>query len=70
MGHAFDAKGHPSVKDGRKTEKQVLDEFLRTFEVAYAIKHNSKPDGVISEAEFFEYYNCISATIEEDSYFN
>lgn len=28
----YNAKKHPAVIEGRKTEKQVLGEFLETFE--------------------------------------
>ena len=28
----YDAKKHPAVLQGRKTEKEVLEEFLSTFE--------------------------------------
>jgi len=28
----YDATKHPAVQDGRKTEREVLEEFLSTFE--------------------------------------
>jgi len=31
----YDAKNHPDVKSGKKTEDQVLTEFLHTFESMY-----------------------------------
>ena len=34
----YDAKKHPAVIEGRKTERQILNEFLETFELATSIK--------------------------------
>ncbi len=31
----YNAKAHPDVKQGKKTEDQVLTEFLHTFENMY-----------------------------------
>ena len=31
----YDARNHPEVKAGKKTEDQVLTEFLKTFESVY-----------------------------------
>ena len=31
----YDARNHPEVKAGKKTEDQVLHEFLKTFESMY-----------------------------------
>lgn len=31
----YNASNHPDVKSGKKTENQVLQEFLKTFETVY-----------------------------------
>lgn len=51
--------------EGRKTERQVLEEFLATFEMALS----DKPDGIVTEEEFLEYYSSISASIDNEDYF-
>ena len=33
----YNAKQHPDVKSGRKTEDEILAEFLDTFEIHYSI---------------------------------
>lgn len=61
----YDAKRHPAVLEGRKTERQVLNEFLATFEMALS----EVPDGIVTEDEFLEYYTSISASIDNEDYF-
>jgi Ca2+-binding EF-hand superfamily protein len=58
----FSAREHPEVKAGRKTAAQVLHEFLGNFDVI-------KKDGTITTDEFIEYYEAISAGIDNDDYF-
>jgi Ca2+-binding EF-hand superfamily protein len=60
---------HPDVKSGKKTEDQVLQEFLETFETAHAMRNNDAPNYVVTKDEFDEYYNNISASIDDDMYF-
>ena len=33
----YNAKQHPDVRSGKKTEEEILLEFLDTFEQAYAL---------------------------------
>lgn len=61
----YDAKKHPAVIEGRKTERQVLNEFLATFELALS----GVADGIVTEEEFLEYYSAVSASIDNDDYF-
>jgi len=58
----YSAGKHPAVIDGRKTEREVLEEFLSTFE-----QHKSQnPDGRVTPEEFSEYYANVSASIDDD----
>jgi hypothetical protein len=47
----------------------ILQEFLETFETAHNMRNNEAPDHVVTKEEFEEYYNNISASIEDDAYF-
>ena len=65
----YNAKMHPDVKKGTKTEDEVLAEFLDTFEVHHGLKHPEDRDGKVKLGEFIEYYTNISSTIDNDEYF-
>lgn len=60
----YDAKKHPSVMKGEKTEDQVLGDFLNGFEGA-----RGNQDGQITWNEWSGYYRDISASIPSDDYF-
>ena len=42
--NVYDARRNPAVIDGRKTERQVLEEFLETFEMQHSVKRGDSPD--------------------------
>jgi len=65
----YNAQKHPDVLGGRKTEDQILQEFLETFETAHSMRNNEAPNHVVTKEEFEEYYNNISASIDDDAYF-
>jgi hypothetical protein len=65
----YNGKHHPDVKAGKKTEDEVLGEFLDTFETHYALSHENSRDRQISLDEWIEYYNNVSMSIDEDKYF-
>ena len=65
----YNASKHPDVVAGKKTEEQILQEFLETFETAHAMRNNNAPDYVVTKEEFTEYYNNISVSIDDDMYF-
>jgi hypothetical protein len=65
----YNARKHPDLLAGKKTEEQILNEFLETFETAHAMRNNSAPNHVVTKEEFEEYYNNISASIDDDAYF-
>lgn len=66
----YNAKFHPDVKSGKKTEDEVLAEFLDTFEYHFNLLNSNKSkDRSISMEEWIEYYNNISMSIDEDPYF-
>ena len=65
----YEAKNHPDVLAGKKTEEQVLGEFLETFETHHNLENPSKRDQKVTREEFWEYYNNISASIDNDEHF-
>jgi len=65
----YDSSRHPDVLAGKKTQDQILQEFLETFETAHAMRNNDAPNYVVTKEEFEEYYNNISASIDDDAYF-
>jgi Ca2+-binding EF-hand superfamily protein len=66
----YNAKLHPEVQSGKKTEEEVLAEFLDTFEYQFSLLNEGKTkDGKITMEEFLEYYNNISMSIKDDDYF-
>ena len=65
----YKADKHPDVLAGKKTEQQVLSEFLETFETAHSMRNEQTPDHIVSKDEWVEYYNNVSASIDRDDYF-
>ena len=44
----YNAKNHPDVKAGKKTEEEVMGEFLDTFEVHHSLKNPNDRDGNVT----------------------
>lgn len=65
----YNAKKHPDVIAGKKTEDQVLIEFLDTFDVHHGIHKDDPKDGNVTPDEWIEYYNTVSMSIDDDAYF-
>ena len=65
----YNGKKHPAVMEGRKTEEQVLGEFLETFEMHHNVMSGNESDHRVTFDEFVEYYTNISASIDDDMYF-
>lgn len=74
----YDSSKHPDVKSGKKTEDEILYEFLDTFEMHHGVnvsicliivQHPKSKDRNITEEEFLEYYNNLSCTVDNDEYF-
>ncbi len=65
----YNASRHPDVIQGKKTEDEILMEFLETFETHHNIANSSAPDHIVTLEEFEEYYNNVSASVDNDQYF-
>lgn len=61
----YSAKDNPDVASGKKTEDEVLREFLDAFEG----EGGEKGDGVISMDEWIDYYTGISSNVDNDDHF-
>jgi Ca2+-binding EF-hand superfamily protein len=68
LGSIYDTSCHPDVVDGRKTKEQVLKEFAAQWDKGGA-DSKGKGDGVITKDEFVHYYRDVSASIDDDDYF-
>lgn len=58
----YDGSFHPKFKSGEMTQKDILSEFLGQWDTL-------QKDGCVSRAEFHDYYCDVSASIDEDDYF-
>ena len=65
----FSAKDHPEVLSGKKSEEEVIKEFMDTFQDTYNYLCGTETDNIITLEEFMEYYENISMTIDDDEYF-
>ena len=65
----YNAKKHPEVIAGKKSEDDVLMEFLDTFEIHFSFNQPKSRDGQITVDEWNEYYNNVSMSIPDDKYF-
>lgn len=59
---AYNVSHDPDVLAGRVEPDQALEMFLGQFDTI-------KKDGIVSQKEFTEYYRSISASIDNDDYF-
>ncbi|CAK8696235.1 unnamed protein product [Clavelina lepadiformis] len=60
----YDVKHHPKYMNGEWSEAQVFCKFLETFDSSV------RPDGVVTYEEFYNYYAGVSASIDNDAYFD
>ena len=60
----YNAKRHPEVLAGRKSEHTVLQEFLDTFE--HHSQLNCRREGKMTLDEFMNYYTNISVSMDRD----
>ena len=68
----FIPSGHPDVINGKKTEQEVLAEFLDNFDYHFNLLNQGRnpDDEEVTNQEFIDFYRYISSGIEDDNYFN
>jgi len=57
----YSVKENPDYVSGRRTEQEILQDFLNKF---------GSHDQVLTKQEFIEYYSGVSASIDDDLYFD
>lgn len=65
----FNASRHPEVVAGKKTEQEILGEWLDNFETFNEYNETGIKNRRVTFDEFINYYNMISMSIEDDRYF-
>lgn len=58
----YDVSFHPKFKTGEMSKADVLNEFMAQWDTV-------EKDGKITKEEFIDYYTDVSASIDEDDYF-
>lgn len=67
----YNVKHSPDYINGKKTEDEILKEFLGRFEQNIARPPSaSSGDGILTKEEFLDYYSGVSASIDDDLYFD
>jgi hypothetical protein len=66
----FDAKRHPDVCNGRKTEDEAITDFLEVYEIHHNTYNNFEKQPKVTRSEFREFYRTLSPTYEDDLVFN
>ena len=69
--NGFNAKSHPDVINGKRTDQEVLAEFLDNFDYHFNLLNQGRnpDDEEVTNQEFIDFYRYISAGIEDDNYF-
>lgn len=59
---AYDVSFHPEFKQGKKSKQAILEEFMAQWDTV-------KKDGTVTPEEWLDYYADVSASVDDDDYF-
>jgi len=68
MKAVYNARRHPDVMHGKKSEEATLNEFLDTFQQHHNLV--GRRDKKVTLQEFMEYYANVGHSIDSDDYFS
>lgn len=60
----YSVERHPQYQSGEKTRDQILLQYMANFENPDSV------DGKVTKDEFIDYYSAVSASIDQDAYFD
>ncbi|XP_064477304.1 calcyphosin-like protein isoform X2 [Ornithodoros turicata] len=60
----YSVQSNSEYLNGQRTKKELLTRFLANFEEGGVV------DGIVTKEEFLDYYAGVSASIDEDGYFD
>ena len=69
--NGFNEKNHPDVLSGKKTQQEILSEFLDNLDYHFNLLNQNKlnEDGMIEIKDFIDFYRIVSGSIEDDKEF-
>lgn len=62
VANRYDVSFHPKFKSGEMSKNDILNEFMSQWD-------KTEADGKVTPDEFVEYYRDVSASIDDDDYF-
>jgi Ca2+-binding EF-hand superfamily protein len=60
---------HPQVLSGERNSEEVLCRFIDLFDYHFNLLNQDKTNEEVTKDEFIEFYNYISASFDDDKYF-
>ena len=67
--NSYNADKHPEVLNGNRTQPEILSRFIDLFEYHFNILNQNKNNDYATMDEFLEFYDYLSAFIDDDKYF-
>ena len=67
--NSYDPYKHPQVLNGERNAQEILCRFIDLFEYHFNLLNPDKDNEEVTKEEFLEFYNYISACIDDDKYF-
>ena len=71
----YNPKGHPLVRQGKRSEDEVLGDFIDILEYHFTLLNEKNEENIdvneikVDFNDFCDFYKTISVSIEEDKYF-